>query len=153
VVIRRVTAEDGPLIKRLRLRALEIDPLSFGSTLAGEVVYSDSQWAEWANEGASGEDRATLRCGGSSRSGWWPATATRVNGVSSMSSRCGLPRRRVEKASVGGYSKRSRAGSNRAAEPRSSCPCRMRLTLPLASTSKLVIGLTASDLHTPTLPK
>jgi ribosomal protein S18 acetylase RimI-like enzyme len=60
VVIGRVTAEDGPLIKRLRLRALEIDPLSFGSTLAGEVVYSDSQWAEWAHEGASGEDKATL---------------------------------------------------------------------------------------------
>jgi ribosomal protein S18 acetylase RimI-like enzyme len=60
VVIRRVTDEDGPLIKRLRLRALEIDPLSFGSTLAGEVVCSDSQWAEWANEGASGEDRTTL---------------------------------------------------------------------------------------------
>jgi len=58
--IKRVTAEDGPLIKRLRLRALEIDPLSFGSTLAREVVFSDSEWAEWASEDASGEDTATL---------------------------------------------------------------------------------------------
>jgi ribosomal protein S18 acetylase RimI-like enzyme len=60
VVIRRVMADDGPLIKRVRLRALETDPLSFGSALASEVVFSDPQWAEWTSEGASGAETATL---------------------------------------------------------------------------------------------
>jgi ribosomal protein S18 acetylase RimI-like enzyme len=59
-VIRRVQAGDGAFIKDVRLRALETDPLSFGSTHSREASYSDSEWVDWATGDASGEETATL---------------------------------------------------------------------------------------------
>jgi GNAT superfamily N-acetyltransferase len=44
----------------VRLRALETDPLSFGSTYERESVWERSEWERWASEHASGNDKATF---------------------------------------------------------------------------------------------
>ena len=60
IVIRRVEAGDGPLVRRVRLRALAADPASFGSTHEREAAYADEQWEEWAAGDAVGDESATL---------------------------------------------------------------------------------------------
>ncbi len=58
-VVRRVRPEEPGLFRSLRLRALETDPLAFGSTLARESAYPPERWATWTREGAEGERTAT----------------------------------------------------------------------------------------------
>ena len=60
VTIRRVRTDDGPLLRRVRLRALATDPASFGSTLAREETFGDEVWNERATAAAAGGDWATL---------------------------------------------------------------------------------------------
>jgi GNAT superfamily N-acetyltransferase len=57
--VRRVRPGDGALLQRLRLRALEADPLAFSSTLARELAWHD-EWEAWALRHASGADEATF---------------------------------------------------------------------------------------------
>ena len=59
-VIRRVEPSDGPLVKSLRLRALETDPTSFASTHGREAAYSDEEWDDWAAGDATGDVMATM---------------------------------------------------------------------------------------------
>jgi ribosomal protein S18 acetylase RimI-like enzyme len=60
VVVRRVTRGDLGLVRGLRLRALETDPASFGSTHAREAAFTDDVWTERVDRGARGDDAATL---------------------------------------------------------------------------------------------
>ncbi|MEO9176123.1 MAG: GNAT family N-acetyltransferase [Gaiellales bacterium] len=57
--VRRTEPGDGPLLRVLRLRALETDPLAFSSTFARELAWHD-EWEAWAVRHASGEDEATF---------------------------------------------------------------------------------------------
>jgi GNAT superfamily N-acetyltransferase len=58
--IRRVHAGDGPLLKAVRLAALEEAPSAFGSTHAAEVDQPDDHWAARAVLGATGAHSATF---------------------------------------------------------------------------------------------
>lgn len=58
--LRRVRAGDGPAIRKVRLRALETDPASFGSTYQREAAFSPADWEEWAAAHAAGDQTATL---------------------------------------------------------------------------------------------
>jgi ribosomal protein S18 acetylase RimI-like enzyme len=60
VLVRRVGATDGQLIRTVRLRALRADPGSFYSTYDREAAYSDQEWDDWAVGDASGDEAATL---------------------------------------------------------------------------------------------
>lgn len=58
--IRRVTPEDGHLLRALRLRALASDPAAFGSTYANTARRDGGHWRAWARDHAAGGDRCTL---------------------------------------------------------------------------------------------
>ncbi|HET7310149.1 MAG TPA: GNAT family N-acetyltransferase [Mycobacteriales bacterium] len=60
VVVRRITAADGELLRDVRLRALQDTPSAFGSTYAAEAARPDAMWDERAAGGARGADRCTL---------------------------------------------------------------------------------------------
>lgn len=60
VVVRRVTLDDVGRARAVRLRALETDPTSFGSTHAREAAFDDDVWIERVGRGAHGPDAATL---------------------------------------------------------------------------------------------
>jgi ribosomal protein S18 acetylase RimI-like enzyme len=60
VFVRRVTLDDVAAARSLRLRALETDPSSFGSTYAREAAFEDVVWQERVARGAEGDDAATL---------------------------------------------------------------------------------------------
>lgn len=47
-IVRRVVASEWRALRNLRLRALEIDPLAFGSTLSKELNLSDRRWRDRA---------------------------------------------------------------------------------------------------------
>lgn len=51
---------DVPVVRPLRLRALQTDPSSFGSTYAREAAFEHGVWAERVARGARGDDAATL---------------------------------------------------------------------------------------------
>lgn len=48
ILIRRSMASEWRALRSLRLRALELDPLAFGSTLAEEKTLDDERWRERA---------------------------------------------------------------------------------------------------------
>src|SRR5262245_51143656 len=58
--IRRIRADEGPLLRSIRLQALAETPLAFGSTLAEELAYPDVLWHERAAGAAAGCDSATF---------------------------------------------------------------------------------------------
>jgi ribosomal protein S18 acetylase RimI-like enzyme len=60
LVIRRVDPADRVLLRRVRLRALETDPTSFGSTYERESAMPDETWAQRAANSAAGDGAATL---------------------------------------------------------------------------------------------
>ena len=60
IVVRRITGEDGAVLRELRLRALRDAPSAFGSTYAVEVVRTPDEWAARAARGSSGGDNATF---------------------------------------------------------------------------------------------
>jgi ribosomal protein S18 acetylase RimI-like enzyme len=59
-VVTRVGRGDWPLIRDLRLRALQTDPSSFHATYEGEAAYSEQRWRDWAAEDAAGNEYATF---------------------------------------------------------------------------------------------
>ncbi|HEX8508392.1 MAG TPA: GNAT family N-acetyltransferase [Propionibacteriaceae bacterium] len=48
IEIRRAVVDDWPAIREVRLEALSVAPLAFGSTLAREVAFPDSTWQQRA---------------------------------------------------------------------------------------------------------
>jgi protein-tyrosine-phosphatase/GNAT superfamily N-acetyltransferase len=58
--VRRVVFEDVSALRTVRLRALESDPLAFGSTHAREDAFPQSEWERWARDHASGSESATF---------------------------------------------------------------------------------------------
>jgi RimJ/RimL family protein N-acetyltransferase len=52
VPIRRLTAEDIDVLRKVRLDALRTDPDAFGSTLEREEGRPDEQWAGWLSRSA-----------------------------------------------------------------------------------------------------
>ena len=58
--IRRIQVGEGELLRKLRLRALEREPLAFCSTLAEESRLSAAIWEERCRMGAESERTATV---------------------------------------------------------------------------------------------
>ena len=58
--VRPLGANEWRELKELRLRALAVDPLAFGSTLAAEAAYADNEWVEWAEESGRGDQGRTF---------------------------------------------------------------------------------------------
>jgi ribosomal protein S18 acetylase RimI-like enzyme len=58
--IRRITDLDGPLLRSMRLAALETDPEAFGSTYADQASFPDRRWSAMAAEAAHGSDHCLL---------------------------------------------------------------------------------------------
>lgn len=58
--LRRIGPEDGPLLKALRLAALEQSPEAFSASYDDELMRGDEDWRARAVAGASGNDRATF---------------------------------------------------------------------------------------------
>jgi ribosomal protein S18 acetylase RimI-like enzyme len=58
--VRRVRADEGPLLRAVRLRALADTPLAFGSTHAREAAYPPERWQAWARDSAAGAAQATF---------------------------------------------------------------------------------------------
>ena len=121
-VVRRISPDDAELLRVVRLRALETDPLSFGSTYEREAAYPDERWREWAEARAPTTTRPrSSRCAATSRSAWSWACATTTIRRRSTSSRCGSRPRLAARGSVAGCSTRSRPGSAPSAGARSVC--------------------------------
>jgi ribosomal protein S18 acetylase RimI-like enzyme len=59
VTVRRVRADEGPVLKEIRLAALSESPSAFASSHAAEVDEPDGHWASRASLGAAGEHGAT----------------------------------------------------------------------------------------------
>ena len=59
-VVRRVRADDGPVLKTVRLAALADSPSAFGSSYAAEVDQPDDHWTWRAELGAAGERSVTF---------------------------------------------------------------------------------------------
>lgn len=59
-VTRRITLADAVQLRSIRLRALQTDPLSFGSTYEREIGRTPAEWEQWARAHASGADKATF---------------------------------------------------------------------------------------------
>ena len=53
-------AGDAALLRDVRLRALQSDPASFGSTYERELAFEPARWDKRAAEGADGDDFATV---------------------------------------------------------------------------------------------
>ena len=60
VVVRRIRADEGAVLRVVRLGALAESPSAFGSTYATEAPRSDGEWDERARAGAAGADRVTF---------------------------------------------------------------------------------------------
>lgn len=55
--LRAVTAGEGELLRRVRLRALADSPRAFGAVLADEAGLSDEEWEQRAAAGAAGDEQ------------------------------------------------------------------------------------------------
>lgn len=60
VTVRRIAAEDGPLLRRVRLAAIADSPGAFTSTLAQVAAHSARHWEAAADLNASGASQATF---------------------------------------------------------------------------------------------
>jgi RimJ/RimL family protein N-acetyltransferase len=58
--VRRITADEGAELERVRLAALADSPFAFGSTFAAESDRPAAEWDLRARLGASGRDRSTF---------------------------------------------------------------------------------------------
>ena len=58
--VRRITADEFPALRAVRIAALTDSPAAFGSTLDREVAFTDDMWRERAASSAAGDERLTL---------------------------------------------------------------------------------------------
>jgi ribosomal protein S18 acetylase RimI-like enzyme len=59
-VVRRIRASDWSEFRTLRLKALRVDPVAFGSTLERELAYPEARWKQWAEGAGAGDEAATF---------------------------------------------------------------------------------------------
>jgi GNAT superfamily N-acetyltransferase len=59
-VVRRVRADEGPVLKAVRLAALADSPSAFGSSYAAELDQPDGHWTSRAELAAAGESSVTF---------------------------------------------------------------------------------------------
>jgi GNAT superfamily N-acetyltransferase len=60
MIVRRIAPADAMLLRDVRLRALQGEPLAFGSTYSDEAARDLTNWETWASNHASGADKATF---------------------------------------------------------------------------------------------
>jgi len=60
VDIRRVRESDWERFRSVRLEALRVDPLAFGSTLDRELAYPEAKWTDWVMRASTGDSAATF---------------------------------------------------------------------------------------------
>jgi len=60
IVTRRISLADAPQLRTIRLRALQTDPLAFGSTYEREIDRDTKAWEAWATAHGKGADKATF---------------------------------------------------------------------------------------------
>lgn len=60
VSIRRITPDDGPDLRAVRLAALADTPSAFGSTFTEEAARTDAEWSDRAQWASAGVERITL---------------------------------------------------------------------------------------------
>jgi ribosomal protein S18 acetylase RimI-like enzyme len=60
VKIRRLAASEWKQFRKLRLNALQTDPLAFGSNFQREKAYPADRWRKWAKSGTLGDETATF---------------------------------------------------------------------------------------------
>lgn len=60
ITIRRIRADDGTVLRRVRLAALTDAPGAFGSTLERELAFTAEEWTERAVGASAGPDRVTF---------------------------------------------------------------------------------------------
>ncbi|MBK1883066.1 GNAT family N-acetyltransferase [Luteolibacter pohnpeiensis] len=58
--IRRLTTDDRPLYRALRLESLQESPEAFASTYADALLRTDESWESQTHSSATGPDRATF---------------------------------------------------------------------------------------------
>jgi ribosomal protein S18 acetylase RimI-like enzyme len=58
--VRRIQPTDLEIVRAVRLRALETDPGSFGSTYEREAAFTDDVWKDRIARGGAGDDATTL---------------------------------------------------------------------------------------------
>jgi GNAT superfamily N-acetyltransferase len=63
MAVRRMLASEVSLLRALRLRALQTDPLSFGSTYEREAAFDDAFWSESAQRHAGSDACAMFFAG------------------------------------------------------------------------------------------
>lgn len=60
VLIRRIRSDEGLRWREVRLRALQTDPLAYGSTFEGAAARSEREWMTMAAGNATSDDLATF---------------------------------------------------------------------------------------------
>lgn len=60
VTVRRIRADEGPLLKRMRLAALSDTPSAFSKTHEEEAGYADEEWASRAQAWSAGPNGVTF---------------------------------------------------------------------------------------------
>ena len=92
VHVRRLTPDDVPVLREIRLRALADTPENFGSLVAAERAKPDGEWRDWLRDRAwfaafdEDEDAVALVCGWPAGPEWlvfsmWVAPQARGRGV------------------------------------------------------------------------
>ncbi|MFJ9782040.1 GNAT family N-acetyltransferase [Amycolatopsis sp. NPDC101161] len=92
VHVRRLTPDDVPVLREIRLRALADTPENFGSLVAVERAKPDGEWRDWLRDRAwfaafdEDEDAVALVCGWPAEPEWlvfsmWVAPQARGRGV------------------------------------------------------------------------
>lgn len=60
ITIRRISADQAPVLRTVRLAALADTPDAFSSTLERELAFDDSEWGTRATLAAAGHERCTF---------------------------------------------------------------------------------------------
>ncbi|MCR6487103.1 GNAT family N-acetyltransferase [Amycolatopsis sp. OK19-0408] len=91
IQVRRLTPDDGPVLREIRLRALADTPENFGSLVAAEGAKPAEEWRSWLRDRAwfaafDGEDTVALVCGWPGELEWlvfsmWVAPQARGRGL------------------------------------------------------------------------
>ena len=60
ITVRRITSDEAPVLRAIRLAALTDTPAAFGSTLERELAFDDAEWLGRAAIGSAGDERCTF---------------------------------------------------------------------------------------------